>query len=78
MMPSPPIDDSYDTCHSRWIATGHDQVSHPCPGLARNGPAIPVMQRDDHVLTPTHSPWICSKPTAAAAFVRHLQAQPRG
>jgi hypothetical protein len=22
MMPSPPIDDSYDTCHPRWLAAG--------------------------------------------------------
>jgi len=27
MMPSPPINHSYDTCHPRWLATGHDQVS---------------------------------------------------
>jgi hypothetical protein len=26
MMPSPPIDDSYDTCHPRWLAAGRDQT----------------------------------------------------
>ena len=26
MMPSPPIDDSYDTCHPRWLAAGREQA----------------------------------------------------
>ena len=26
MMPSPPIDDSYDTCHPRWLAAGRKQA----------------------------------------------------
>ena len=26
MMPSPPIDDSYHTCHPRWLAAGRDQT----------------------------------------------------
>ena len=30
MMPSPPIDDSYDTCHPRWLAAGRHQAHiHP-------------------------------------------------
>ena len=30
MMPSPPIDDSYDTCHPRWLAAGrHQAYIHP-------------------------------------------------
>ena len=50
MMPSPPIDHSYDTCHPRWLATGHDQVR--IRALDAWYAANPVMQRDDHVLTP--------------------------
>jgi hypothetical protein len=26
MMPSPPINDSYDTCHHRWLAAGRGQT----------------------------------------------------
>jgi hypothetical protein len=30
MMPSPPIDDRYDTCHNRWLAAGRHQAHiHP-------------------------------------------------
>jgi hypothetical protein len=29
MMPSPPIDDHYDTCHSRWLAAGRAQARIP-------------------------------------------------
>ena len=51
---------------------------HPSSGLARVGVANPVGQRADRSFTPMRSSWVCSKPTAAAASVQPLQAQPRG
>jgi hypothetical protein len=73
MMPSPPIDDSYDTCHPRWLAAGRCGATK-LAAVRRN----PVVQRDDHALTPMRSSSVCSKPTAAAASVQPLQAPPRG
>ena len=78
MMPSPPIDDSYDTCHPCWLASRPRPSSHPSPGLARSRAANPVVQRADRSFTPMRSSSVCSKPTAAAASVQPLQAQPRG
>ena len=68
MMPSPPIDHSYGHCHPRWLATGHAQVRIRALTGPANGPANPVMQRDDHVLTPMRSSSVCTKPDHRSRF----------
>jgi hypothetical protein len=59
MMPSPPIDHSYDTCHPRWLATGHDQVRI----RALDGPVM-VPQIPSCNVTTTCSPQ-CDHPRSA-------------
>ena len=78
MMPSPPIDHSYDTCHPRWLATGHDQVRIRALDWPVMVPQIPSCNVTTTSLTPMRSSSVCTKPTTAAASVRPLQAQPRG
>ena len=75
MIPSQPIDDSTTLT----IPAGSQPAASKfaaAPGSARNGPANPVVQRDDYVLTPTRSPRIRGKPIAPIAFVRPPQARP--
>jgi len=78
MMPSPPINHSYDTCHPRWFATGHDQVRIRALDWPVMVPQIPSCNVNDHVLTPMRSSSVCTKPTALAASVPPLQAQHHG
>ena len=41
MMPSPPINDRYDTRHSRWLAAGSDQARIGPPDWPAVAPPIP-------------------------------------
>ena len=40
MMPSPPIDDRYDTCHSRWLSAGSAQARAGLPDCPTVAPLI--------------------------------------
>ena len=78
MMPSPPINDSYDTCHHRWLAAGRGQTRIRPLDRPVSAPQIPSCNvpiapspRCDH-------PRFTSKPTAAPASVQPHQPQPRG
>ena len=77
MMPSPPIDDSYDTCHPRWLAAGREQVRIRPLHWPVSAPQIPSCNADRY-FTPMRPSSVYSKPTAAPAYVQPHQLQPRG
>jgi hypothetical protein len=77
MMPSPPIDDSYHPCRLRWLAAGRGQTRIRPLDWPVSAPQIPSCN------VPTARSPRCAhpgfvKPTAAAASVQPLHAQPRG
>ena len=76
MIPSPPIDDSYQPTPSPLAPRRPRPHSHPSSGLARIGTANPVGQRADRSFTPMRSSWLRRKPTAAATAVKPLKPSP--
>ena len=77
MMPSPPINHSYDTCNSRWLSASSAQVRVDpldCPGRNTNLVVRPASRS----FTPTCSHWLCRKPIAATDPVQHHQPKTRG
>ena len=77
MMPSPPINDSYDTCNSRWLSASSAQVRVDpldCPGRNTNLVVLPA----DRSFTPTCSHWLCRKPIAPTDPVQPHQPKTRG
>ena len=77
MMPSPPINDSYDTCNSHWLSASSAQVRVDpldCPGRNTNLVVLPA----DRSFTPTCSHWLCRKPIAPTDPVQPHQPKTRG